>query len=103
MEHSTIQGDPEGLGLGLVDLIWGVPPAGGPLLQLLTAQAGWWNIPNLSQPNPGPRPSGSPCSNNRRSIIRCDINCENVSDGVKKPRSEKSGPEENKLVAFSSA
>ena len=51
-------------------------------------------------------------SNNQRSIIRCDINCENVSDGVKKPRSEKSGPEEggrggegeeNKLVAFSSA
>ena len=57
----SVQGDPEGLGLGLVDLIWGVPPAGGPLLQLLTAQAGWWNIPNLSQPNPGPRPSGSPC------------------------------------------
>ena len=28
-------------------------------------------------------------SNNQRSIIRCDINCENVSDGVKKPRSEK--------------
>ena len=28
-------------------------------------------------------------SNIQRSIIRCDINCENVSDGVKKPRSEK--------------
>ena len=26
--------------------IWGDPPAGGPLLQLLTAQAGWWNSPN---------------------------------------------------------
>ena len=35
-------------------------------------------------------------SNNQRSIIRCDINCENVSDGVKKPRSEKSGPEEGR-------
>ena len=44
-------------------------------------------------------------SNNQRSIIRCDINCENVSDGVKKPRSEKSAPEEKRtnLVAFSSA
>ena len=27
-----VQGDTEGLGLGLVDLIWGVPPAGRPLL-----------------------------------------------------------------------
>ena len=27
----TLQGDPEGLGLGLVDLIWGVPRAGGPI------------------------------------------------------------------------
>ena len=28
----TLQGDPEGLGLGLVDLILGAPWAGGPLL-----------------------------------------------------------------------
>ena len=27
-----VQGDPEGLGLGLVDLMWGVPQAGGSLL-----------------------------------------------------------------------
>ena len=26
--------------------IWGVPPAGGPLLLLPTAQAGSWNSPN---------------------------------------------------------
>ena len=24
-------------------------------------QAGWWNSPNPSQPNPGPRPAESPC------------------------------------------
>ena len=39
--------------------------AGRPLLQLLTAQAEWWNIPNLSQPNPGPRPSGSRCRHSK--------------------------------------
>ena len=38
-QGSAVQGDPEGLGLGLVDLIWGVPTAGGPLLWLLTARA----------------------------------------------------------------
>ena len=32
-----------------VDLILGVPAAGGPLLQLHTAREGWRNIPNLSQ------------------------------------------------------
>ena len=25
-------------------------------------QAGWWNIPNPSQPNPGLRPADSPCT-----------------------------------------
>ena len=39
--------------------IWGVPLAGG----LPTAQAGWWIIPNLSQPNPDARPLGTPCIN----------------------------------------
>ena len=48
--------------LGLVDLDLGSSPAGGPLLYLRTAQVGWWNIPNLSQPNPGPRPLAPPCS-----------------------------------------
>ena len=32
LTQDNVQGDPEGLGLGLVDLIWGVPRAGGPLL-----------------------------------------------------------------------
>ena len=31
---------------------WGVPSAGGPVPWLPTAQAGWWNISNLSQRNP---------------------------------------------------
>ena len=35
-----LQDDPECFGLGLVDLIWGVPPAGRPLLWLLTAKPG---------------------------------------------------------------
>ena len=30
-----------------------VPPAGGSQLFLPTAQAGWWSIPTLSQPNLG--------------------------------------------------
>ena len=32
VKGKILQGDPEGLGLGLVDLIWGVPRAGGLLL-----------------------------------------------------------------------
>ena len=40
--------------LGWVDLDLGSSPGCGPLLQLPTAQAGWWNIPNLSQPNQVP-------------------------------------------------
>ena len=40
--------------LGWVDLDLGSSPGWWPLLQLPTAQAGWWNIPNLSQLNPVP-------------------------------------------------
>ena len=38
--------------LGWVNLDLGVPPAGGLLLWLPTAQAGWGNVPNVSLPNP---------------------------------------------------
>ena len=38
-----------------------VSSPGGLPLWLLTAQAGRKNIPNLSRPNPGPRPAWSPC------------------------------------------
>ena len=34
----------------MLQSIWGVPPACGPLLQLATAQAGRWNIPDLLIP-----------------------------------------------------
>ena len=46
-----------------VGLTWnqGVPRAGRQLLQLPIAQARWWNISNLSQPDPTARPSQSPC------------------------------------------
>ena len=47
--------------LGWVDLDLESSPAGGPLLSLATAQEGWRNIQNLSQPNPGPRRDGPPC------------------------------------------
>ena len=47
--------------LGLVDIDLESSSAGGPLLWLATAQAGWRNIQNLSQPNPGPRHDGAPC------------------------------------------
>ena len=43
-------------------VIWWVHPAVGPLLYLPTAQAGWWNIPNLSQPNPTVRSDAPPCT-----------------------------------------
>jgi len=45
--------------LGLDDLDLESSPADG---QLLIAQTGWWNIPNLSQPNQGIRPPVSLCS-----------------------------------------
>ena len=38
--------------LGWVDLDLGSSLGRGPLLQLPTAQEGWWNIPYLSQLNP---------------------------------------------------
>ena len=44
----------------LLTQIWGVPPAGGPLLQLPTAQSGWWNNPNLSPQNLVPDHLGHP-------------------------------------------
>ena len=52
-------------------MIWGVPPARGPLLLLPTAQAGWWNILNLSQQNPGLRADESPCTTICSMFIRC--------------------------------
>ena len=41
--------------LGWVDLDLESSPAIRPLLELLAAQAGWWNNPNLSQLNPDNR------------------------------------------------
>ena len=61
---SHVQGgaSPRGPGLGWVDdLDLEISQAGGPLLYLPTAQAGWWNIPSLSQPNLGLRADDSPC------------------------------------------
>ena len=48
--------------LGCVDFDLGVPLAGGLIEYLPTAQAGWWNITNLSQPNPDPRPDETLCT-----------------------------------------
>ena len=60
--------------LGWVDYDSGVPLAGGPLLLLPTAEARWWNIPNLSQPNQGPRADVSPCRLKQRlKEARCTI------------------------------
>ena len=47
--YEYIQGDPSGWLKPPVDLVPTVLAAGGPVLQLPTAQAGWGNIPNLSQ------------------------------------------------------
>ena len=46
--------------LGLVNSDLATSRAGGLLLRLPTAQAGRWNIQNLSQPNPGPRADAPP-------------------------------------------
>ena len=49
--------------LCLVDLDFAIrefPLAGGLLIHLPTAQAGWWDIPNLSQTNLGTRQPESP-------------------------------------------
>ena len=48
--------------LGWVDLDLGSSLAGGLIQYLPTAQAGWWNIANLSQPNPDPRPDETLCT-----------------------------------------
>ena len=47
--RGLLQGDRSGQLKPPVDLVPTVPAAGGPLLQQPTAQAGWRNIPNLSQ------------------------------------------------------
>ena len=43
---AEVQGDTEELGKPPIDLVPTVPAAGGLLLWLATAQAGWRNIPN---------------------------------------------------------
>ena len=48
--------------LGWVDLDLRVPLAGGPLPSATYCLSRIRNMPNLSQPNPGPRPAWSPCS-----------------------------------------
>ena len=53
---TEIQGDSGGRIPRFVDLNLGSSPG-----QLPTAQGGWCNIPNLSQPNQGTRPLESPC------------------------------------------
>ena len=40
----------------------GFSQASGPLLKVPTAQAGWWNLLNMSPPNISPRPDDTPCS-----------------------------------------
>ena len=47
--------------LGMVDFDRDVPQAVGLYCSCSAAQARHWSIPNLSQPNPGPRGDGSPC------------------------------------------
>jgi len=42
--------------------IWDVQQAVGLYCSCSAAQARQWNIPNLSQSNPGPREDGSPCT-----------------------------------------
>ena len=46
--------------VGLTYILW-APPAGRPLLQLPTAQAGQWKNSNLSQPNPNVKLPAPPC------------------------------------------
>ena len=48
-ERTHLQGDPSGWLKPPFDLVPTVLAAGGPLLLLPTAQAGWQNIPNPSQ------------------------------------------------------
>ena len=48
----------------LLQSIWGVPPACGPLLQLATAQASQGNSPNLLQQNIGIKVTGHPVLQN---------------------------------------
>ena len=58
-----IQGVPAGRGPWLGWLRFReFPRLVGRYCTLPTAQAGWWYIPNLSQPNQGPRPAGTPCT-----------------------------------------
>ena len=49
-------------GRGGLTYFLGVPSADRPLVWLPNAQAGKWNIANLSQPNPGLSRNGSPCT-----------------------------------------
>ena len=48
-ERTHLQGDPSGWLKPPFDLVPTVLAAGGPLLQLSTARAGWQKIPNPSQ------------------------------------------------------
>ena len=59
--HIILQGGASGQIEGWVDLDLGVPLARGALKWLPTAQAGWWNIPNLTQHNPTNTAVGPPC------------------------------------------
>ena len=60
--------------LGWVDLIIIVPLAGGLLLSATCFPDKMGNIPNISQPNPGPRPAWSPCTPYQSKKVAVNIN-----------------------------
>ena len=57
---NMVQGDPSHRGLGWVHSIWDVPLFCLGSTTTAVQPYGLWSIPNLCQPNPGPRGDGSP-------------------------------------------
>ena len=58
---SHLQGDSGGLRLGWVDLDLGSSPGWWAVTVAPYCPSGWWNIPNLSQPNPVADLTPPPC------------------------------------------
>ena len=57
----VVQGDPSPRGLVGFSWIWDVPLSCLGSTAAAVQPSGLWNIPNRSQPIPGPRGDGSPC------------------------------------------
>ena len=59
---NMVQGNPSPRGLGWVHSIWDVALSCLGSTAAAVQPNGLWNIPNRSQPNPGLRGDGSPCT-----------------------------------------